>query len=157
MASARPVSREILVFAAIGVGGLFVDMGALWLALRGLGLGRHPWGVYPAGLFSYFIAATFTWWANRQFNFQGASRRAALRQWLTFLSANGVGAVVNNGVYTVVVAVGTPAFVAAALPWVPGLWPYGAKAAGSLSGMVFNFTLSKRLVFKRNNTALRGR
>lgn len=152
MSGGLHLRREVLTFALIGVGGLTVDMAALWLAMTLLGLGPHS-----AGFVSYFVAASFTWWANRHFNFRGASRRAALRQWLTFLSANGVGAVVNLSVYNLVVALGAPAFVLALLPWVGPLWPYGGKAAGSLAGMGFNFVLSKRLVFKAHKPGVQGR
>lgn len=141
----KPVPRQFASFALIGVGGLFVDMAALAVALHLLGL--DPYG---GRVFSYLMAATFTWYMNRQFTFTGVSRRGAIRQWARFLAANAVGAVVNYGVYVLVLKVG---------PWVIasiGLWPevltavlpYAGVAAGSVSGLVFNFVLSKKLVFR---------
>jgi putative flippase GtrA len=138
------VRAEVVSFALIGVGGLFVDMGALWVAMHPLGLDKHS-----AGFFSYFVAATFTWVMNRQFTFKGVSRRGALRQWVKFLVANSVGGVVNLTTYNVIVWLDAPAFAVAILPWLPALWPYGAKGAGALAGMGFNFVLSKMLVFGR--------
>lgn len=136
------LSRELLSFAVIGGLALFVDMGALWVALNLLHL-----GVYAGGLFSYLIAATCTWYLNRTFTFHGVSRRRAWLQWAKFLAANGVGAAVNYAVYAAVVTLGPPL-----VPW-PALTlpllPYLAKAAGSLSGMVFNFFASKFLVFRK--------
>ncbi|OYQ32615.1 hypothetical protein CHU95_17715 [Niveispirillum lacus] len=142
-----PVSRQFATFALIGVGGLFVDMAALAVALHLLAL--DPYG---GRVFSYLMAATFTWYMNRQFTFTGVSRRGAIRQWARFLAANAVGAVVNYGVYVLVLNTG---------PWVMGvigLWPavltallpYAGVAAGSISGLVFNFILSKRLVFRKS-------
>jgi len=141
----KPVPRQFASFALIGVGGLFVDMAALAVALHLLSL--DPYG---GRVFSYLMAATFTWYMNRQFTFTGVSRRGAIRQWARFLAANAVGALVNYGVYVLVLKLG---------PWVIagiGLWPevltallpYAGVAAGSVSGLVFNFVLSKKLVFR---------
>ncbi len=141
----QQTSRQFATFALIGVGGLFVDMASLAVALHLLGL--DPYG---GRIFSYLMAATFTWYMNRQFTFAGVSRRGAIRQWARFLAANAVGAVVNYGVYVLVLKLG---------PWVIagiGLWPevltallpYAGVAAGSVSGLVFNFVLSKKLVFR---------
>lgn len=141
-----PVPRQFLTFALIGVGGLFVDMAALAVALHLLGL--DPYG---GRVFSYLMAATFTWYMNRHYTFAGVSRRGALRQWARFLAANAVGALVNYAVYVLVLQLGGPA-----IAWI-GLWPasltallpYAGVAAGSVSGLVFNFVLSKRLVFRQ--------
>ncbi len=135
--------REFLTFAGIGVVALFVDMAALFVALEVLGL-----GFYTGRLFSYLVAATFTWWLNRTYTFKGVSRRGALRQWGRFLAANAVGGLVNYGVYAAVVTWGPGLTPAALTPLLP-LLPYAGTAAGSLSGLVFNFTASKLLVFRR--------
>lgn len=143
----KPVSSQFAIFALIGVGGLFVDMAALAVALHLLGL--DP---YAGRVFSYLMAATFTWYMNRQFTFTGISRRGAVRQWLRFLLANAVGALVNYGVYVLVLNTGPWAIAAVGL-W-PGLFtdllPYAGVAAGSVSGLIFNFVLSKKLVFRKS-------
>jgi putative flippase GtrA len=141
----QQTSRQFATFALIGVGGLFVDMASLAAALHLLGL--DPYG---GRVFSYLMAATFTWYMNRQFTFTGVSRRGAIRQWARFLAANAVGAVVNYGVYVLVLKVG-PWVIAGIGLWPEGLTallPYAGVAAGSVSGLVFNFVLSKKLVFR---------
>lgn len=143
----QQTSRQFATFALIGVGGLFVDMASLFVALHALGL--DPYG---GRVFSYLMAATFTWYMNRQFTFTGISRRGAIRQWARFLAANGVGALVNYAVYALVLQIG-PRVINAI-----GLWPdllnlllpYAGVAAGSVSGLVFNFVLSKKLVFRNS-------
>lgn len=143
----QPVSHQFARFAVIGVGGLFVDMAALALALNLLGL--DPYG---GRVFSYLMAATFTWYMNRQYTFTGISRRGAIRQWARFLAANAVGALVNYGVYVLVL--NTAPWVISAVGLWPGLFtdllPYIGVAAGSVSGLVFNFFLSKKLVFRKS-------
>ena len=60
------------------------------------------------------------------------------REWLKFLLANGIGALVNYGTYTVLVSFAPAPFGN----------PLLATAIGVGVGLVFNFTLSKRFVFK---------
>ena len=85
---------------------------------------------------------TFTWWGNRTLTFAEHAARgsssAILREWFKFILANALGAVVNYGTYTLLVAL-APA---------PFNNPLLATAIGVAIGLVFNFTLSKRFVFK---------
>ncbi|MFC7333663.1 GtrA family protein [Rhodocista pekingensis] len=134
--------REMLTFAAIGVGGAAVDMTALALAMEGAGM-----NFYAGRLVSYFCAATFTWYMNRVFTFRSRGKPGAVWQWLSFLAANGVGGAVNYGTSSAVVAGGPFLLPAALSPLLP-LLPYAAVAAGSLAGMTFNFIASKWLVFR---------
>ena len=67
-----------------------------------------------------------------------AGRGAVAREWLRFMLANGVGALVNYATYTLCVSFAP----------VPISNPLLATAVGVGVGLVFNFTLSKRFVFK---------
>jgi putative flippase GtrA len=124
---------QFLRFALVGAAGFVVNEAALWVALHLLHLGKD------AGWFFAFLpAVTFTWWGNRSFTFRAhASRgaRAMLSEWARFVATNSFGAVVNLAVYELLVH-----FTAAD--------PLLALACGVLAGMVFNYTLSKRLVFR---------
>ena len=138
--SLRP-EQQFVRFAAVGVGGLFVDMGALWVALQLLGL-----NLYAGRVFSFLIAATFTWACNRSLTFAHAGTDGAMRQWARFLLFNAVGGAVNFAVY-VLVAVK----LREAHPWagqVAAALPYLGVACGSVSGLAFNFLASKFLVFR---------
>ena len=59
-------------------------------------------------------------------------------EWLRFVGANLLGAIANYAVAVALVHAG------------PGLLAnkYVAQAVGVLAGLVFNFTLSRKLVFK---------
>jgi putative flippase GtrA len=126
-----------LRFALVGGAGFFVNAAAFWIALALLHLGEHV-----AWFFAFVPSVTFTWWGNRTITFhEHASRgfRGALYEWARFVVTNGFGAAVNYATYE------------ALIHWAPRPLgnPYIALACGVLVGMVFNFTLSKRLVFRK--------
>jgi putative flippase GtrA len=133
----RCLSRSrFLRFGVVGAGGFVVDEAVLWIAHRLAGL--DP---YSGRAISILCAMTFTWWGNRRLTFrdQAAEGPAAIaREWLRFVAANAVGALVNYGTYTLLVRFG-PA---------PLGNPFLAIACGVAIGLVFNFTLSKHLVFR---------
>ena len=126
---------SILRFAVIGALGLPVDAGVLWLMTHRAGL--DP---YSGRVISWLCAATFTWTGNRYFTFRSRRARGALavgREWLRFLAANAVGGLVNVGLYATLVRFAPP----------PLDNLYLALMVGVLAGLVFNFTLSRILVF----------
>jgi putative flippase GtrA len=134
----RYLARHPFVrFAAVGGAGYFVNLAALWLGTHHLGLNS-----YLAGAFSIFVAMIFTWLGNRYFTFAArrarGSARAVAREFVTFVGANLLGAVMNYAVYA-----GLLRFAGA-----PFDDKYIAQACGVLVGLVFNFTLSRLLVFR---------
>jgi putative flippase GtrA len=126
----------ILRFAVIGALGMPVDAGVLWLMTHRVGL--DP---YSGRVVSWLCAATFTWTGNRYFTFRATRARGlagTAKEWLRFLAANAVGGLVNVGLYSTLVRFAPP----------PANNLYVALVLGVLAGLVFNFTLSKKLVFK---------
>ena len=131
------IEQQLVRFAAIGTLAFLVDAATLYFALGVLGLDK-----YSGRVLSFLVAATFTWAMNRRFTFPEARDAPMARQWLEFLAANGVGGLVNYGVYALLV---TYVDVVAAHP-VLGV------AAGSLAGMTFNFGASRGWVFRRRRS-----
>ena len=126
---------SVLRFAVIGALGMPVDWTVLQLMVH--------WGTGPylGRILSWFCAATFTWAGNRYFTF--AAKRALTilgtgKEWLRFLAANAVGGLVNVGLYSVLVRFAPPPFNNLTV----------ALACGVLLGLAFNYTLSKKVVFK---------
>ncbi|MBL6854288.1 MAG: GtrA family protein [Alphaproteobacteria bacterium] len=121
----------------VGGAGFVVDEAILTLGHYGLGL--DP---LVARAISILCAMTFTWWGNRIFTFAehaaNESAGAILGEWFKFVLANALGAVVNYGTFTVLVRF-APA---------PLSNPLLATAIGVGVGLIFNFTLSKRFVFR---------
>jgi putative flippase GtrA len=124
-------------FGMVGGAGFVVDEAVLTLGHYGLGL--NP---YAARVISILAAMTFTWWGNRTFTFAAhaanESAGAIAREWVKFVLANALGAVVNYVSFTLLVRY-APA---------PLSNPLLATAIGVGIGLVFNFTLSKRFVFR---------
>jgi putative flippase GtrA len=93
-----------------------------------------------ARLIAWFCAATFTWFGNRYFTFakQRAKGLAIVQEWLRFLGANSIGGVANVGTF----------FLLTHFAHAPLNGTNLAFILGVLVGLVFNFTLSKKMVFK---------
>ena len=133
---ARLSRLSLLRFAVIGALGLPVDAGMLWLMTHRAGL--DP---YSGRVISWLSAASFTWMGNRYFTFRAARAHgilATVKEWLRFLAANAVGGLVNVGLYSTLVRFAPP----------PANNLYVALVLGVLTGLIFNFTLSKTMVFK---------
>jgi putative flippase GtrA len=113
-----------------------VNEAALWTGLHLLRL-----YAYLGGVFSFFVAVTFTWWGNRTLTFAAHAARGGgsiAKEWLAFVTANGIGFLVNYSVYAILVAIGPK----------PLDSPFVALIFGTLAGLVFNFILSSRFVFR---------
>lgn len=138
-AADRFAGSRFLRFALVGTAGFVVNEAALWVALQLLRLNAY-WG----GVFSFFVAVTFTWWGNRTVTFAGqAAKRGGFiaREWLAFVTANAIGFLINYGVYAALIATGPR----------PLNNPFVALVFGTLAGLVFNFVLSSRFVFRAPN------
>lgn len=127
---------RFLRFALVGSAGFVVNEAALALALKFLGLDK-----YSAGIVSFFVAVTFTWWGNRMLTFRAEAARgpgAAAGEWLKFVLANGIGFAANYAIYAGLITFAPQ----------PMNNPFLALACGTVAGLFFNFALSKRLVFR---------
>jgi putative flippase GtrA len=132
---ARLWQTEFLRFAVIGTAAFVVDASTLYAALW-CGL-----GFYAGRMVSYLVAATFTWYGNRRITFVRSHAEGvgpATAEWLKFLVANLGGGAVNYTIYAALIA--SFAIVRA--------YPVLGVAAGSLAGLVVNFSLSKFVVFR---------
>jgi putative flippase GtrA len=127
---------RFLRFAAVGGTGFFVNEGTLALAQELLRAGpRVSWFI------AFVPAVTFTWWGNRNLTFSDKASAGAtgmLTEWGRFVTDNGLGAAVNFAIYSALIGFAPD----------PLRIPYVALSIGILAGLIFNFTLSKKLVFR---------
>jgi putative flippase GtrA len=139
---APPTSAQrFLRFMCVGAAGFLVNEAALWIALQAFHL-----NAYVAGLCSFFVAVTFTWWGNRTFTFRenaARGRNSIATEWAKFVAANGLGFAINYAIYATMISVAPP----------PANSPFLALAAGTLAGLTINFALSSRLVFRSEHDA----
>lgn len=126
------LAGEVLRFGVVGTVGFVVDAAVLTLAIAA-GLG--PW--YGRAV-SYLVGATTTFALNRAWTFRGAPRGGLVRQWALFLLVNLLGFACNYATYAALIAL---------VPLVAA-HPVLGVAAGSLAGMVGNFIMSRRFVFR---------
>lgn len=128
-----PESR-FLRFAIVGGAGFVVNEAALYVVLHAANLDK-----YSAWFAAFLVSVTFTWWGNRALTFpELAVRERLLREWAAFVVANSLGAAANFAVYFALVTFAPPPFGN----------PLVAVAAGTLAGLLFNFTASRRFVFR---------
>lgn len=126
------IQKEFIKFGLVGIAGFVVDAGFLYIL-------KSPLDPYLARLFSFFCAVCATWILNRTFTFNIAARpKSILKEFISYVMSMLVGGGVNLAVYSlVVVMLGKSAgYLLIAL------------ALGSIAGMVFNFAISKLLIFK---------
>ena len=119
-------------FAIVGGLGFLVDAGVLWLAME-IGMDFHAGRVM-----SFLSAASFTWLLNRRHTFRPRTGRNWLKEWLCYLLAMLVGGAVNLGA----------SFACYRVFDVVRQWPVLAVAAGATAGMLINFFVARRFVFR---------
>lgn len=124
---------QFVRFSLVGVIGFVVDVGVLYLVMQLAGL--DP---YLGRAVSFLAAASVTWLLNRVYTFRDRSAGPPTGQWARFVLANAVGGGINYGVYAVLLVSSDLFFQA----------PVLAVAVGSLSGLAFNFTVSRKFVFQ---------
>ncbi len=123
--------RQFAQFGVVGLSGFAINVLVVYLL-------RAPLGLAWAGLVAYLASVTSNWALNRLWTFRAAARTGLLRQWLLFLGANSFGFVLNYGTFLLLVAL------------VPlcAREPVYAVAAGVAAGLLANFNLSRRWVFR---------
>ncbi|GAB2548292.1 GtrA family protein [Rhodanobacter koreensis] len=133
------LSREITLFAVGGVLGLLVDASIVQALV-----GWEGWNPYFARVLSFLVAATVTWWWNRRYTFVARrSDRSPHTEWLHWLGLMSFGALINYGVYALL------------LMSFPALhrWPAVAAAAGSAAAALVNFSTARGMLFKSSRTS----
>jgi len=128
--------RPFIVFTMVGAGGFFVDVAVLYIVLP-------VTGPYLGRVFSFWAAASATWWFNRRFTFRVSSTisgMAMAKEYVRYLVLMIWGGIVNYGVYVFVLRLIEE-------PWAPFL----GVAAGSGAGLVVNYLNARYFVFREKS------
>lgn len=123
---------QLLVFGAVGVLAFAVDASVLHLAVI------SGFGLHVGRLISYLCAVTVSWEFNRRFTFRHTATPATFSNWLRFAISQLGGAAVNLGCYFVLI------HTSRTVEHLPVI----GVAAGSLAGMLLNFTVATAYVFR---------
>lgn len=120
----------IVRFGLVGAFAYVVDAGSLLILTEWM-------AIVPARLIAFAIAVTTTFFLNMWLTFDGLIDQSLAMSYIKYVSANSVGGVINVIVST--------ALLLQNIPYISQ--PLIAVAFGSLSGLVANYTLSKRFIF----------
>ncbi|WP_240797158.1 GtrA family protein [Vibrio tasmaniensis] len=127
-----PMNRVVL-FGLVGSVGFIVDAMAFGILFNFIDL-----ELMNARAIAFFVAATTTWFGNRQFTFSFAIKTNPFHQWQKFMVTACISAVPNLATFKVCVSIlgseGGMVFISLLI--------------GVLVGMISNFCLSSRWVFK---------
>ncbi|MGR5062895.1 GtrA family protein [Photobacterium sp. DNB22_13_2] len=133
---------RFLRFAFVGGCGFLVDVAATYML-------SHFVVVEVARGCAFWIAASSNWWLNRLFTFEGAQQKHPFKQWLQFLSASSIGFLPNWVCYWMLLNSSLEQTTSALISIDIAIWwPYLAMIPGILLGMMVNFSLSERWVFR---------
>lgn len=124
---------RFLRFAIVGAAGFFVDVAILLVCMR-----MFDTGPYLGRMISYMCAATCTWYMNRSFTFadnQGSHRG---KEWFLFVLCSSLAGLLNYGAFAIFV------YLVGQNVWSPTV----GVGLGACAGLLVNYTLSKRLVFR---------
>ncbi|MGQ0634385.1 MAG: glycosyltransferase [Planctomycetaceae bacterium] len=125
-----PFWSHALQFGMVGATGVIVNLvvltSMLWL---GAGINLSVVIAIATSMVSNFAL-------NRRFTFSEARDGSLVGQLVSFIATCLLGAAVNYAV------------TMAAIEWLPGVWPQVASLIGIAAGMVFNFLLSRYVVFR---------
>jgi putative flippase GtrA len=125
------LSRDFIRFGIVGTTGFCWDTATVY-TLKGVA------GLYIAGLCGFLVAGTANWVMNRFWTFRHLDHIAAHHQLMRYLAVNSVGFVFNRGTFFALVTISLRCRE----------HPVLAIIAGSLAGLLFNYFLSKKYVFK---------
>ena len=97
----------------------------------------------PVSIFCFIVAGTQNYFLNHLWSFREYTGKTpvSVKKWLAFLSGALLGLGINITVmYTIINNFTLP-------------WKFIAQACGIAAGMVFNFIISKFIIFKRKKNA----
>ena len=125
--------RQARIFVLVGAVGFLVDGSLLvWLS-QGLDL-----DLVRSRIISFSTAVSVTWLLNRRLTFRHHASRRKLREWIRYFAVNGIGALLNLGVFLLLIQGYS---VLRAYPLVP-------LAVAALLALVFNFFASRSIAFR---------
>lgn len=133
----RNSSRSFNRFVLVGGVGFCVDASILAFLTH-----YGHWSPWYARLPSFLTAVGVTWWMNRRYTFPGRGLDRLAVEAAGYAMIQSAGALINLAVFGLVLA-----------QWgTAGFMPVIALAVGAVGGLVFNFSMSNFLLYRRART-----
>lgn len=128
------LAGQFLRFGIVGAAGYVVDVAVLYLMIH-LGL-----DLYSARVVSFVTAASSTWLGNRYYTFAtaAAQQQKLGSEWARYIAAMTLGGLANYSAYALLI---TLFEVFKSHPWL-------AVAGGTAAGLVINFLLARRILYR---------
>jgi len=127
------IPKQLILFSIVGGVGFIADSAMLYAIKNHLGL-------YFSRLISFSFAVLITWYLNRTITFNKHKDDNIFSNFAKYYMAMLVGGTVNILSYYLTIRVIPIAYA----------HPIIAIAIGSIAGLLFNYLLSKRYIFKVN-------
>lgn len=124
--------QELTKFVFVGGVGFCIDGGLLTLLMK------LDWGVLPARSLSFMSAVTCTWLLNRNWTFDREEPVGVRKEYASYIATQIAGAGINLLVFFLLIGL-YPAW--RNTPLIP-------LAVGAAVSLIFNYTVSKKYVFK---------
>jgi len=143
-------SVKLLKFASVGSIGFAVDATVMFILSFYI-------AAIPARGCAFWVAASSNWWFNRRFTFKAGDSAKPLQQWWRFLAVSCIGFIPNYGCYWLLMQIvdinlfGTFLAQYSLLQLdhlIEMVWPFVAMVPGVLLGLLCNYLLAERWVFK---------
>lgn len=130
----RQLVIKVFSFGCVGVVGFLVDAGVLSALVRLAGM-----NVYVSRVVSFVLAVFVTWLLNRTWVFKDVEKRdeSKKREYASYLLVQGIGALINLGVFSTLIALNPSMKMQPVIP----------LAVGSFIAMFFNFAGAQLWVF----------
>jgi putative flippase GtrA len=125
-------SRSFRRFVFVGGIGFCIDGGLLTVLIQ------HEWDIIAARTISFLLAVSVTWILNRMWTFSPGFKISKCREYLYYFGTQSGGALINLAIFFCLISV---------YPYMQD-FPLIPFAIGSVIALIFNYIVSKNLVFK---------
>lgn len=125
--------RQFSRFVLVGGFGFFIDAGLLTTLID------NDWSIIPARSCSFLFAVSATWFLNRLWTFDSGKVMSMRKEYFYYFNVQILGAFINLSIFFALINI-YPIFQEA--PLIP-------LAIGAAISLVFNYLVSKKIVFRR--------
>lgn len=137
------VGKQFSKFVIIGGLNTAIDFTILNIEMHLTGITNGPW-FFLLNTISFLIAVINSYFMNKRFTFQDATRNREETKIAQFITISIIGSLINSTIVTTIVTTVHPMFGLS-----PELWANVAKLCATGISLIWNFVGYKLFVFKK--------